>query len=386
MFSDLSAYYLRWYHSRPVGICSARRDELRRLHRVLYRSIEELVQHYEDYVQDWGFSDKEWELLERQSAYPFRAGTYRPDYILSRDGNLLLCEITSRFFAHGIFMGWFGYQAGRNFCARFPDSAVEFRFPELMACMRSLADGKRRLYVLKSADRSGEIRLYRRFYEAMGLQTEEIEVPEVEARRKDWSRPDALAVNALNQRDLLGFSLDTLEAMMACGMVSELRNTFLIHDKRFLALWLDSRFTGSCLEADDAAFLAAHTIPTYLEMPADAYENKDGYILKPYRLGKSEGVMAGPLVSREQWQRRLDQGVEGCLFQPFIPQRSFPTVWEGTPFQDYLCGMMLCVDDRYFDSGFFRCSSLPVTNQGDDRKAFVLHTDDPVLLSQCDRL
>ena len=149
-------------------------------------------------------------------------------------------------------------------------------------------------------------------------------------------------------------------------------------------MWLMAFST--CLEADDAAFLDAHTIPTYLEMPADAYENKDGYILKPYRLGKSEGVMAGPLVSRDEWRRRLDQGVEGCLFQPFIPQRSFPVVWEGTPFRDYLCGMMLCVDDQYFDSGYFRCSSLPVTNQGDDRKAFALHTDNPVLLSQCDRL
>ena len=74
------------------------------------------------------------------------------------------------------------------------------------------------------------------------------------------------------------------------------------------------------------------------------------------------------------------------MTQPFIKQKTFPTVWEGTPFDDYLCGMMLCVDDRFFDSGYFRCSSLPVTNIGDDRKACVIHTDDPFIISHCDLL
>jgi len=173
---------------------------------------------------------------------------------------------------------------------------------------------------------------------------------------------------------------------MDARMVSEMRNTFLIHDERFLALWFEDRFTSACLSPEDTAFLRAHAIPSFLQMPSDAYENKDKYILKPFRLGKSEGLVAGPLVSREQWQQRLDQGVEGCLFQPFIGQPTFDTEWEGTRFKDYLCGMMLCVDNRYFESGFFRFSSLPVTNVGDDRKAFPLYTDSPEILSQCDVL
>ena len=385
MYRDLADYYLRWYHTRPVGITGERREELRRLHRVLYTAVCHFVSHYGDYVRDWGFSDKEWEILERQARYPFRAGTWRPDYIVSAEGNLLLCEITSRFFAHGIFMGWFGYQAGLAFARQFPEAECTFRFPELMDCMLDLSGGKKRMFVLKSADRTSEIRLYQRFYQEHGIQMEVLEAYEVTARRKDWGH-NAFVVNALNQKDLLELPMETLEAMMDAGMVSGFRNTFLMHDKRFLALWFEDRFTSTCLNADDTAFLRAHTIPTFLQMPEDAWENKDGYILKPYRLGKSEGLMAGPLVTREEWQSRLGQGVEGCLFQPFIRQRTYPTVWEGTPFEDYLCGMMICVDDRYFDSGYFRCSSLPVTNLGDDRKAFALHTDDPRLLSLCDIL
>ena len=385
MYRDLQDYYLHWYHTRPVGISTVRQEELRRLHRVLYTAIGYFAGHYAHYIRDWGFGEKEWELLERASCLPFRAGTYRPDYILSHEKEILLCEITSRFFAHGIFMSWFGEQAGRAFTARFPGVVYQSDFGPMMDYMLSLAGGRRKMYVLKSADRTGEIRLYKRFYESYGIQVEVLEAPEVEDRRKEWCR-DAFVVSALNQKDILSFSMDTLQAMDDAGMVSDFRNVFLVHDKRFPALWFEDRFTDACLNREDAAFLRAHAIPSFLQMPEDAYDNKDAYILKPVRLGKSEGVMAGPLVSVDQWHRRLDQGVEGCLFQPFIGQITFPTVWEGTPFQDYLCGMMLCVNDRYFQSGYFRFSSLPVTNVGDDRKAFPLYTDNPEILSQCDLL
>lgn len=394
MFDDLAPYYLRWYHDRPVGITSQRRDELRRLHAILYRCAEYFALHYREFVPSMmPLGERELQILELQSQYPFRAGTWRPDYIVTRDGALKLCEITSRFFAHGIFISVFAEYAAKRFMARFPDKERDSRYGELMDYMRTLAAGKKRLCVLKSADRSSEIRLYTRFYEREGLEVVAIEAPEVEARRTEWARPDALVVSALNQRDLLGFGMDTLRAMMDAGMISDFRNIFLIHDKRFMRLWFDDAFTGRCLSPEETAFLRSHAIPTYdcsdpeaAAVLEDARTRKDGYILKPCRLGKSEGVHAGVLERKLRWSRLWRQGVDGMILQPFLDQRTFPTEWEGKPFEDYLCGMMLCVDDRYFDSGLFRCSSLPVTNVGDDRKACPLHTDDPELLACCDVL
>ena len=394
MFDDLAPYYLRWYHDRPVGITSKRRDELRRLHAILYRCAEHFALHYRDYVPSvLPLGDKELQILELQSQYPFRAGTWRPDYIVTRDGALKLCEITSRFFAHGIFISVFAEYAAGRFMERFPGKERDTRYGELMDCMRTLAAGKKRLCVLKSADRSSEIRLYKRFYETEGLEVIVIEAPEVEARRAEWARPDALVVSALNQRDLLGYGMDTLRAMMDAGMLSDFRNIFLIHDKRFMRLWFDDTFTGACLSPDEAAFLRDHAIPTWdcadptaAEVLQDARAHRAGYILKPCRLGKSEGVHAGVLENGFRWRRLWRRGVDGMILQPFLDQRTYPTEWEGKAFDDYICGMMLCVDDRYFDSGLFRCSSLPVTNVGDDRKACPLHTDDPELLSFCDVL
>lgn len=435
MYSDLSGYYLRWYHSRPVAITGERRAELHRLHGVLMKCIDYFVRNYRDLVPRFmPLGDKDMEILEMQSRYPFLAGTFRPDYIISSDGRLLLCEITSRFFAHGIFMSWFGTQFAAHFAGTAgcglssrdratlgtaPEGKIEINallagrgplgkgreatsleespqpaapepeqtFSEMMDYMLQITGDSKRMYVFKSVDRSGEIRLYKRFYEANGMEVNIIDAEEVEPRKAEWDRPGTFLVSALNQRDILGYNTATLEAMMRRGMYSDFRNIFLIHDKRFMHLWFEDEFTSACLEADETAFLRAHAIPTYLTPPPDARGHKDRYILKPWRLGKSEGVKAGPLCTDDEWKALFDSGaVDGMICQPFINQRTVPTVWEGTAFNDYMCGMMLCVNDRLFDSGYFRCSSLPVTNVGDDRKAAVLYTDDPELLKNCDIL
>ena len=99
LFADKTEYYHHWYHDRPMLITSERRDELRRMQALLYRCIVYMAEHYREWVPQYmPLDDKVMEVLERQSRYPFRAGAYRPDYLISDDGRLLLVEITCRFF------------------------------------------------------------------------------------------------------------------------------------------------------------------------------------------------------------------------------------------------------------------------------------------------
>ena len=389
--ADLEDYYARWYHERPMAILPARRDELRELHRVLYKCIAHIAERFEDYVPRFmPLSDREMRILRMQSEYPFRAGTFRPDYLVSEDGELRLCEITSRFFAHGIFLSYFSERVADLFMAKHPGCARETVYEELLETMRSLADGRDEIWVLKSADKTSEIRLYAPFYRHFGKRVEILEAGDVERNIDQWRK--GLVFSALNQRDLLSFSDDTLRAMMDAGMVNDFRTILLIHDKRFMSLWYEDAFTDRCLTPEETAFLRRHAIPTwthgsYADEWEDARVHREGYILKHHRLGKSEKVYAGSMTDAHTWQALWDGGdVRDMILQPFLSQRSYPTVWEGTPFRDYICGMMLCVNDLYFDSGVFRASSLPVTNVGDDRKICPIHTDDPAILAESDIL
>lgn len=384
LFSERTQYYHRWYHEKPLVIGTRRREELARMHEIMYKCVVFMAGHWQEYVQDYmPLGEKETAILEYQSRRPFKAGAYRPDYLVSRDGRLLLVEITSRFFAHGIWMSFYAEAAAEKFAARFPSEERICLYDEMWEYMRLLVPEGRRIVVLKSADKTNEIALYKAFYEHFGHEVTVLEADEVESRRALWEK-NAFVISALNQTDLMSFSMDTLRAMVDAGMVNDLRTILLIHDKRFFHLWFEDSFTDRCLSREETEFLRSHTIPTHLygsdaQVWDDAYANKDRYILKHHSLGKSVSVYAGCMTSEEEWRSLFESGtVKDMILQPFIDQRTFHTVWEGTPFDDYICGMMLCVDDRYFGSGTVRTSSAPVTNKTDDRKMCIIESDSEI--------
>lgn len=383
-------YYHHWYHDKPMLITSARRDELRRMQALLYKCIVYMAEHYREWVPQYmPLEDKVMEVLDRQSRYPFRAGAYRPDYLISADGQLLLVEITSRFFGHGI---WFNYPSvvkAEQFVAGHPGTAWENRYNELLTYMRDIIPAGSRIYVLKSSDPTSEITFYKKFYEDYGHEVTIYEAAEVEEHIDQW-RQGAVVFSALNQQDLLSFKMETLQAMIDARMLNDFRTIFLAHDKRFLSLIFVDDFTRQCLTEEETTFLRQHTIPTYIhskgimdhsEVWVDALKHKDRYILKPYNLGKSVGLYAGVMTDEEIWKDIIVDS--NYILQPFIQQRTYPSEWEGKHYDEYVCGMMLCMDDGYFDSGMFRTSSAPVTNKVDDRKMCVVHSDDEVLRKNC---
>lgn len=391
LHGESAPYFLRWYHAKPMALTSERRNELKELHRIMYKCISFMAEHYIQFVPKYmPLSDAEMELLALQARYPYRAGAYRPDYIIAEDGHLLLCEITSRFFAHGIFSSFYAECAAKRFMEQFPNKTVDSEFEDMLRYMAEHTTEKETISILKSSDKTGEIKLYVPFYQQFGKKASVFEAQEVEQKRSQWAGGGV--ISALNQMDLMSFSKDTVKAMIDAGMINDLRTILIVHDKRFMYLWFEDEFTDKCLTAAETDFLRAHTIPTYLygsseEIWEDARRNKDGYILKHHRLGKSEKVYGGPITDQAVWESLWKNGdIQDMILQPFIRQRTFPTIWEGKKFEDYICGMMLCVDDCYFESGMFRASSLPVTNIGDDRKICPLYTDDEELLKMCDVL
>ena len=404
LFADKTDYYHRWYHDQPMLITSERRDELRRMQALLYKCIAYMAEHYREWVPEYiPLDEKVMEILDRQSHYPFRAGAYRPDYLISEDGQLLLVEITCRFFGHGIWANYPSVVKAEQFMAEHPDASWENRYDELLTYMRDIVPTGLPVYVLKSSDRGSESAFYTKFYEYYGHEVTIYEAAEVEAHIDKWSH-DAVVISALNQKDLLSFKMETLQAMIDASMLNDFRTIFLIHDKRFLHLIFVDDFTRQCLTEEETVFLRQHTIPTFLpyaphtttgDIWEDALKSKDKYIVKPYNLGKSEGLYAGVMTDEETWRKvilncfdRLTINQSSIvnsnnILQPFIRQRTYPCEWEGKHYDEYVCGMMLCMDDRYYDSGEFRTSSVPVSNKVDLRKMCVIHSDDDELKKQC---
>lgn len=85
----------------------------------------------------------------------------------------------------------------------------------------------------------------------------------------------------------------------------------------------------------DAAFLKRFLTPsfTHEEGPSirnDALNNKDKYILKPYLLGKSEGIIPGPLVTEEEWRKAFEsKDINKMMLQEWVKQKPFKANIDG---------------------------------------------------------
>lgn len=377
--SERHAYFGTWIHSMPMTVSPARDDELRELGRVLFACAHHYAEHYREWLGLIPYDDAVLETLEYCERYPFRAGTWRPDILLCTDGSIRVCEITSRFFGNGYFFSYFYDEAAVRKCEATGVDSYTTRMEEMLTYFAQMADGYERLVLVKSADRSDSIRLYVPFYDALGLKVSVFEQDEVERHLGELE--GAFVVSALNQHDLASFLPTTRHLMADVGMRNDFRTIYLLHDKRFFRLFFEDAFVRGCLSEEETAFLRAHVVQTYLpeadpEVFEQARRNKDGFIMKHHCLGKSEKVYAGPLCTEDQWEDLFAPEVlPRMILQPFMDQRTFAITWQGTAFNDYACGSILTVDDRYFGPSLVRTSSCPVMNQGDDRKFAPIVTD-----------
>lgn len=379
LHADLIPYYRFWTHDAPMTVSRKRDAELRRMSELLYRACLYYTEHYREYLHLISYEDRILELLEFAEQYPYRAGTWRPDYLILADGGLKFCEITSRFFGNGYFLSYFMECTGEKFAAEAGITDRISYFEEMLSYFAEMPEGRKRLSVLKSADKSDSIKLYVPFYKALGLEAEICEADQVEANLDQFR--GSMIVSALNQRDLLSFSMDTLKTLCDLRMINDFRTIFLLHDKRFFRLIFEDSFTENVFDREETAFLREHMTETHLwgeeEIWEKARREKDGFIVKHHCLGKSEKVYAGCLTSQEEWEELFTSGaVRDMILQPFLRQRICSTTWQGHPLEDYVAGTVLTVDDRYFGTGLFRTSTRPVINQTDAHKIAQLVTDE----------
>lgn len=375
------AYYARWIHEPPIIVTPERDRELRKLQQVLYACATRFAQVWRDWLHVVPHTDAVLETLEYCERYPYEAGTFRPDFLMCADGSLRACEITSRFFGNGYFFSYFYAEAGLRKAHEAGASRLVSYMDGMFGHFRRMAQGKRRLVVLKSADPSDSIRLYVPFYEACGLTATILEAKDIE-RNLRLLDEDALVVSALNQADLAKLTPATRRLMADVGCKNDFRTIYLLHDKRFFRLFFEDAFTSACLSAEDAAFLREHAVETYLptldpEVFDYARGHKDGFIIKNHWLGKSEQVLAGCLATQDAWEACFaPEAIGDMVLQPFHEPRSFELSWEGRAITDYVCGTLLALDDGYYGPGVIRASNSRVINQGDDRKFSFAITDE----------
>jgi hypothetical protein len=319
------------------------------------------------------------------SQRPYRTGSYRPDFVISQDKTLRVCEIGCRFPLDGFFNAGVTELIASRLAAEQGVDQPPSRYRRFLDHLTGYFGPFERVCALKSpADRPMDLRLYTQIFAKSGIPCTVYTPAEIAQQPELLS--GAAVIDEFNQMDLETLDDAIIAQLAAANSLNDLRTKFLIHDKRFLSVLANRAFLAQFLNADESAFLTQHVIPTYTrgqapELWEEARTDQERWLLKPYLLGKSAGILAGCVTEEERWQDAfLSADIEKMVLQPFIRQRQFVASLGGRMYMDYVVGTFLCFEDEFLGPGRFRASSFPVTNQGDDRKVAPFVTEQISLL------
>jgi hypothetical protein len=229
------------------------------------------------------------------------------------------------------------------------------------------------LYVLRGKDHRNEDKYLLPIFENAGFPARIIEFEDIPNNMRLLK--NAAVVGELAHEELCALPREVLEKIIHSNLINDLRTVFLIHDKRFFSVLGNDDFLCAAMSREEAERFHAHLVPTYAwndrrDVWEQARQNKNDWIIKPRALGKGIGVQAGLFCDDVTWRAFfLQDNASDLTMQPYIHQAMIHgQIGDEVRPKDYAVGTLLFFDDNFFGPGFFRASSHPVTNQGDDRK------------------
>lgn len=359
---DLFASALNPY---PFVVSSQRLADLKRFQDVLRRAIKIVVEHYfidERISRIISLSPDERDLLLQLSNHPYRLGGIRPDFLFAENGDAVIAEINGRFPLNGFISSYLLTQhvpALFRGLAAIP--AMKF-FPE---ALRQRLKGK--TTILKSKEAGWDVHLLSRFIGGDVNLIDPIKHP------IDASHLSKNVVLELHQQELFTCISSSLRQQLTQhpGLLNDLRTILIAHDKRLLCVLSTTDILHDYLAHEDVVCLRRHLIPSWTKVSApekfvEAAEHPHGWLAKPPRSGKGDGIFISDTMTPSEWRLCLQNMDDDCLLQPYVVQKKFRITLRknGNIVSEDMrvVGLLPMLDDESFGCGMFRAASGQVVN------------------------
>ncbi|WP_396656416.1 hypothetical protein [Microbacterium sp.] len=365
---ERAGYYDTWFVDDPYPVDAELDAAFAQIHGALSAAVDLFVSGFDRWSALIPFPELAHRIARLTDGVPYDKGTFRTDIVFEADGTPRMIEITCRFVMNGFLRhAIFEHLADRHGFARVRPDRYRVFLPVLADWLG--ADP----VMIRGEEGRNDSEFLEWVFQAAG-RTLTVLPPDALGPALD-SLDGRRLVSEMNHSEISRLDDDTVRRLVDAGMRNDLRTAVLVHDKAFFAVMTLPEFQAA-LPPDAAGVLRRHLQPTWLahlapDLWAQARRNPAGWIMKPRNLGRSEGVLAGAMVSPAEWDAAwLAADPMTTVIQRFVDQPRWHTSLRGEPLQDFVAGTLLFAQEGYFGPGMFRLSSLPVTNVGDDRKAW----------------
>ena len=356
--------YASAFNPDPFRVSRSHYKELLTLQETVARALEAIVTHYpyDARISDVvALSEPERQLIHRLEGVPFRLGTFRPDFVYDGDGRPRITEINARFPLNGYLSSSLLNRVTSSLYG--PEHGLP-GLDRLETALRHRLGGNGCIGVVRSSEPGWDIHLLSRWWDDRC----ETRTPEA-LTLDDLSRWSAVILELAQSEILERISPPVLEALAVHpGLLNDLRTIFIVHDKRLLSLLSTSAVLDDYMVAPDLERLRAHVTPTWVKglAPAkidQAAREHMGWLVKPPRGGKGQGIQVSHHLKAETWARLLRELPDDWILQPFIPQKRFSIARNDCLDESMrVVGLLPALDGEAFGPGMFRASSDDIIN------------------------
>lgn len=353
--------YASAFNPYPFAVTRAQLEQWGALQISIHRAILAVV---ENFSADVRIRDvitlpaAEQKLLHELADHPYRAGGFRPDFLHAADGTEKITEINARFPINGFLSS-----ALLNRCVESPLPQLA----ELPDAMTARLGESGTVGIIKSSEPGWDINLLQTF---LGGRCEMVAPSQLTKTMLDRWRS---VLVELHQQELLEQVPTTLRMPLARhpGLLNDLRTILIVHDKRLLSLLSTSEILADYLSVEDLARLRGHIVPTWVkglspEKVGEAFNQTEGWLAKPPRSGKGQGILVSSQMPPTVWREKLSALPDDWLLQPYVEQREFPIAVlqnnQVTSVSMRVVGILPQLDDKTFGAGMFRAAADTIVN------------------------
>lgn len=370
---DRVSFFWQYTYNRPLVMSVETFERTKQLGKILNKAICYFAGHYRDFPEVFLPDSRDLEVLDIANRYPFKVGTFRTDFILTPQKEMKIIEMTTRYPLNVYFSNGYVDNIAKRQAAELQLCGVKDLHPQFLNYFQKRLMSKARVTVIKGKEKMVDFKDYSKIIPLTDIEFNVIELENLSEKLSLLE--NANVIGEWSIEEIKSLPDPVLDKLCAAGIFNDFRNILLVHDKRFFALLSHLPFLVKALTKEEQALLAEFTFPTYVyqsheEQFETARFSREEWILKPYRAGKSEGVVAGCLTSADEWEQLFKSGIaQRGILQPMQQQWKFSgAVGDEIRIDNSLTGTLLYFDNEYFGPAMYRASSAVVCFQGDDRR------------------
>ena len=368
--------YGKKFNPYPILLDDEIIEQIEEANNILVIAFKTIINNYlqdKDIQNILKLPKKALKLLETCSKITYKLGAIRPDFLITTNNQIKICEVNARFPFNGMIVTQFLKDIHNK--SKISDYISINQYSDIITLILKNFDLSKPIIILRDREKGYDMNFLENILKKHSkIKQKIISLPPNKLEVKDeillfQGQKCEQFILELHQDELLNISYNFLKALIKTNYINDLRTVLIGHDKHLLAIFSNEEIMLRYISMAEFKILNKYIIQTYLPSTTinkQVIANKNNWVLKKYGSGKGIGMYVGKIHSAELIDGVLRKEHEDYIIQPYIFQKKMPIYTEHEKGIDFInmniVGFFANFNKHFLGVGFFRVSLGDIVN------------------------